>query len=219
MRKTSNGAVKPITPLGQARQVEQAQVKPSKQFKKWRSVEQLLGYKGFTNDDHHYLVLAHDWGYAEICRIPGVGLTALPDNMLSQPTQEFTEFLQHYDPDWSFIATQFPATTAQQQLSLNHDYLKVEQALVNCHDNQQRQMLTTQLRYINESLQIATAVEKTLKSQEYLALIFGDTPAELTERVATLFQRQGHYLRFELLGLDRKIKFLYSLNNMNDKKI
>lgn len=33
MRKTSNGAVKPITPLGQARQVEQAQVKPSKQFK------------------------------------------------------------------------------------------------------------------------------------------------------------------------------------------
>ncbi|MGA3534404.1 hypothetical protein ACA600_17190, partial [Lactiplantibacillus plantarum] len=64
-------------------------MKPSKQFKKWRSVEQLLGYKGFTNDDHHYLVLAHDWGYAGICRIPGVGLTALPDNMLSQPTQEF----------------------------------------------------------------------------------------------------------------------------------
>ncbi|MGA3534390.1 hypothetical protein ACA600_17110, partial [Lactiplantibacillus plantarum] len=111
-----------------------------------------------------------------------------------------TEFLQRYDPDWSFIATQFPATTAQQQLSLNHDYLKVEQALVNCHDDQQRQMLTTRLRYINESLQIATAVEKTLKSQEYLALIFGDTPAELTERVATLFQRQGHYLRFEPLG-------------------
>lgn len=219
MHKTSNGAVKAVTPLGQVRQVEKSQVNPSRQFKKWRSVEQLLGYKGFTNDDHHYLILSHDWGYAEIFRIPGVGLTSLPDNMLGQPTQEFTEFLQRYDPDWSFIATQFPATTAQQQLSLNHDYLKVEQALVNCHDAQQRQMLTTRLRYINESLQIATAVEKTLKSQEYLALIFGETPAELNERLQDLTHRQGHYLRFEALSLDRKIKFLYSLNNMNDKKI
>lgn len=202
-----------------AKKSESAQDNQVNQYKKWRSVEQILDYKRFTDDDRHYLVLRRDWGFADIRRIPGVGLTSLPDNMLNQPTGEFTDFLQRYDPDWSFIATQFPATTARQQTSLNRDYLKVEQELVNCTDEQQRVMLRTRLKYINESLQIAMAVEKTLKSQEYLALFFGQTIAELDERISAVNNRQSHYLQFTPIDLERKQKLLYSLNNMNDKKI
>ncbi|MBS0935694.1 hypothetical protein [Lactiplantibacillus plantarum] len=208
----------PATPLMAAKQQAQAEL-TTKEAKKILSMEKLLGYQGFTTDEHHYLVLSDNRGFAEICRIPGVGLTSLPDNMLSQPTGELTGFLQRYDADWTFIATQFPATTARQQTHLSQDYLRAEQKLIACDEPEQRQALTTRLQYINEALQIARAVEKTLKNQEYLALIFAPTVRELTERMGLLRQRRGQYLNFEPLTLERKTTFLYSLNNMADKKI
>lgn len=208
----------PTTPLLAAKQQAQAAV-PPKALRKLLSMDDLLGYQGFTPDEHHYLVLKNQRGYAEICRIPGVGLTSLPDNMLDQPTGEWTRFLRRYEHDWSFVATQFPATTAKQQGHLRHDYLRVEQQLIACQDPLTRQTLRTRLQYIDEALQIAVRVERTLKNQEYLALIFAPTVRELNERVSWLRQRQGQYFNFTPLSLARKTTFLYSLNNMNDKKL
>ncbi|WP_076657692.1 hypothetical protein [Lactiplantibacillus plantarum] len=66
-----------LTPLMASKRSESDQEDQVKQYKKWRSVEQILDYKGFTDDDRHYLVLRRDWGFADIRRIP---VSQLQDN-------------------------------------------------------------------------------------------------------------------------------------------
>lgn len=204
------------TPLQQAKMAEQKQVFD---IKKWKDINELIGYKRITNDKNHYIVLKKDYGFADIRRIPGAPLSSLPDTMLNKPTNSLTKLLQRYDPDWSFVATQFPATTDKQQLSFSQDYIKVQDQLIKAENSHEIQALKTRLEYIEEELKVAKNVEKVLKNQEYFAVIFGKNIPELTERINTLNEYSNQYIHFESLSLERKEMFLYSLNNMADKKI
>lgn len=206
------------TPLQQAKQIERNQ-KQRFDLKKWKDIYQLIGYKRITNDKHHFIVLKKDFGYAEICRIPGAPLSSLPDTMVNKPTSSLTRLLQRFDPDWSFVATQFPATTDKQQLSFGQDYIKVQEQLVKAKEQHEIKALKTRLSYIEEELNVAKNVEKVLKNQEYFAIVFGKNIKELNERLSTLDRYSDQYIHFEPLSLERKEMFLYSLNNMADKKI
>ncbi|WP_413628342.1 hypothetical protein R4B61_07480 (plasmid) [Fructilactobacillus vespulae] len=193
--------------------MDKTKVKKEKRNKK-RTIIDLMGYKKITSDNHHYLCLK-DGTYCNLLKVPGIGLDSYPNSEYMDITDGFTSFLRQYVYDITFITTQFPASTQEQQIYWNQKLFKAQSDLQKTRDQKERTKLQIKIRYIKESLSVTRNVEQQLENQEYIVLIFAKNPRELNMKCQDIKQYGGKYIQFQDMDLKRKQQLLFKINNMN----
>lgn len=185
-----------------------------KERHKRHSILDLLNYKNITDDDNHFIVLK-DGTYCNFLQVPGVGLDSFPGNKYGEITDGFTHFLRQYVYDLTFLTTQFPASTQEQQIYWNRRLFKVQTKIQESHDSNQRKQLRTKERYIKQSLRVVKNVEQQLENQEYICFVFAKTKRDLLSRCTDVKHYGEQYLSFNDIDLKRKKQLLFKINNMN----
>lgn len=166
------------------------------------STKELLGFINVDDDDDS---IRMNNGYIDIFQIDSKDIYSLTDVEITMNVYNFIAFLRAYPFDIKLITMNFPVNTLKQQ-----EFIKKK--IKECDNEKYYYELI-------EELEQLVRLEATKQNREFYMMIFIKDTEDKESIKRTLFRSQNIAVQLMPLPLEKKLKILFKLNNINTKLI
>lgn len=142
-------------------------------------------------------------GYLDIYQINTRDTSNLSDDERKVYVYSFIAFLRNFVEDFKIIIMNFPVNTVKQQ-----EY--IEGRIADCKDE-------IFINYLEEELEKLRFMEKHRNNKEFFLMVFMKNKNEKDNMMKKIELVQNIAVPLRQLDLEKKIKILFKLNNMNTK--
>lgn len=142
-------------------------------------------------------------GYLNIYQIKGKDVDGLSEFEEENIIKNFMRFLRIYIYDLKIIMMNFPINTTEQQEYILRKIKKSNKDLYK--------------KFLYEKLDELVDLEKNKTNIEYYIMIFIDKEESSLEKVRTLMRSRNKDCNLLPLTLEKKLRIVYKLNNLNTK--
>lgn len=142
-------------------------------------------------------------GYFNIYQVSGKDVDSLSLEEQEELIRNFMFFLREFIHDFKIIVMNFPVNTSKQQTYI--------QKRINKTNNELYKIL------LNEKLEKLIELEKTKTNIEYYIMIFIDKEDSVNDILNNLIRSTNKDIHLSEIDLEKKLKVLYKLNNLNSK--
>lgn len=142
-------------------------------------------------------------GYLNIYQIKGKDVDGLSEFEEENIIKNFMRFLRIYIYDLKIIMMNFPINTTEQQEYILRKIKKSNKELYK--------------KFLYEKLDELVDLEKNKTNIEYYIMIFIDKEESSLEKVRTLMRSRNKDCNLLPLTLEKKLRIVYKLNNLNSK--
>ncbi|MGU8478192.1 hypothetical protein ACV3RY_14540 [Clostridium perfringens] len=183
---------------------KKAKYQEQKELKKERkntlpSTRRVLPFIDIDEDD----VFITKQGYLDIYQINTRDTINLSESERKVYVYSFIAFLRNFVEDFKIIIMNFPVNTVKQQ-----EY--IESRIINCKNE-------IYINYLKEELDKLKFMEKHRNNKEYFLMVFMKNEADRDAMMKKIELVQNIAVPLRQLDLEKKIKILFKLNNMNTK--
>lgn len=163
------------------------------------STRKVLQFADIDEDD----VFITKQGYLDIYQINTRDTSNLSDDERKVYVYSFIAFLRNFVEDFKIIIMNFPVNTIKQQ-----EY--IEGRIADCKDE-------IFINYLEEELEKLRFMEKHRNNKEFFLMVFMKNKNEKDNMTKKVELVQNIAVPLRQLDLEKKIKILFKLNNMNTK--
>lgn len=163
------------------------------------STRKVLPFADIDEDD----VFITKQGYLDIYQINTRDTSNLSDDERKVYVYSFIAFLRNFVEDFKIIIMNFPVNTVKQQ-----EY--IEGRIANCKNE-------IFINYLEEELEKLRFMEKHRNNKEFFLMVFMKNKNEKDNMMKKIELVQNIAVPLRQLDLEKKIKILFKLNNMNTK--
>ena len=163
------------------------------------STRKVLPFIDIDEDD----VFITKQGYLDIYQINTRDTSNLSDDERKVYVYSFIAFLRNFVEDFKIIIMNFPVNTVKQQ-----EY--IEGRIANCKNE-------IFINYLEEELEKLRFMEKHRNNKEFFLMVFMKNKNEKDNMMKKIELVQNIAVPLRQLDLEKKIKILFKLNNMNTK--
>lgn len=163
------------------------------------STRKLLPFIDIDEED----VFITKQGYLDIYQINTRDTTNLSESERKVYVYSFIAFLRNFVEDFKIIIMNFPVNTVRQQ-----EY--IEGRIANCKNK-------IYLPHLQEELEKLKFMEKHRNNKEYFLMVFMKNKNERDNMMKKIELVQNVAVPLKQIDLEKKIKILFKLNNMNTK--
>ena len=163
------------------------------------STRKVLPFIDIDEDD----VFITKQGYLDIYQINTRDTSNLSDDERKVYVYSFIAFLRNFVEDFKIIIMNFPVNTVKQQ-----EY--IEGRIAECKDK-------IFINYLEEELEKLRFMEKHRNNKEFFLMVFMKNKNEKDNMTKKVELVQNIAVPLRQLDLEKKIKILFKLNNMNTK--
>lgn len=163
------------------------------------STRKVLPFADIDEDD----VFITKQGYLDIYQINTRDTSNLSDDERKVYVYSFIAFLRNFVEDFKIIIMNFPVNTVKQQ-----EY--IEGRIADCKDE-------IFINYLEEELEKLRFMEKHRNNKEFFLMVFMKNKNEKDNMTKKVELVQNIAVPLRQLDLEKKIKILFKLNNMNTK--
>lgn len=163
------------------------------------STRKVLPFIDVDEDD----VFMTKQGYLDIYQISTIDTTNLSETERKVYVYSFIAFLRNFVEDFKIIIMNFPVNTVRQQ-----EY--IESKIASCKNK-------IYMNYLKEELDKLKFMEKHRNNKEYFLMVFMKNKADRDSMIKKIELVQNIAVPLNQLDLEKKIKILFKLNNMNTK--
>ncbi|HAT4340531.1 TPA: hypothetical protein I9094_002824 [Clostridium perfringens] len=186
------------------KQEKKAKYQEQKELKKERkntlpSTRRVLPFIDIDEDD----IFITKQGYLDIYQINTRDTINLSESERKVYVYSFIAFLRNFVEDFKIIIMNFPVNTVKQQ-----EY--IEGRIANCKNE-------IYINYLKEELDKLKFMEKHRNNKEYFLMVFMKNEADRDAMMKKIELVQNIAVPLRQLDLEKKIKILFKLNNMNTK--
>ncbi|MDK0553515.1 hypothetical protein ACV3OB_15045 [Clostridium perfringens] len=186
------------------KQEKKAKYQEQKELKKERkntlpSTRRVLPFIDIDEDD----IFITKQGYLDIYQINTRDTINLSESERKVYVYSFIAFLRNFVEDFKIIIMNFPVNTVKQQ-----EY--IESRIANCKNE-------IYINYLKEELDKLKFMEKHRNNKEYFLMVFMKNEADRDATMKKIELVQNIAVPLRQLDLEKKIKILFKLNNMNTK--
>ncbi|MGU9007998.1 hypothetical protein ACV3YZ_14595 [Clostridium perfringens] len=186
------------------KQEKKAKYQEQKELKKERkntlpSTRRVLPFIDIDEDD----IFITKQGYLDIYQINTRDTINLSESERKVYVYSFIAFLRNFVEDFKIIIMNFPVNTVKQQ-----EY--IESRIANCKNE-------IYINYLKEELDKLKFMEKHRNNKEYFLMVFMKNEADRDAMMKKIELVQNIAVPLRQLDLEKKIKILFKLNNMNTK--
>ncbi|ELC8371503.1 hypothetical protein [Clostridium perfringens] len=142
-------------------------------------------------------------GYLNIYQVNGKDVDSLSNYEQEDLIRNFMFFLREFIYDFKIVAMNFPVNTSEQQTYI--------QKKINITENELYKI------FLNEKLEKLIELEKTKTNIEYYIIIFIDKEDSSNDVLNNLIRSTNKDISLSEIDLEKKLKVLYKLNNLNSK--
>lgn len=139
-------------------------------------------------------------GYLDILQITAKDIYSFSDYETNLNIYNFISFLKGYVDDVKLVSMKFPVSTLSQQNNIKKKLEVIQNPIY--------------IKFLNEKLEELIFLEGHRSNREFFILVFGKDEDTLHN---SLFRNENISIRFKKLSLEKKLKILFKLNNMNTK--
>lgn len=186
------------------KQEKKAKYQEQKELKKERkntlpSTRRVLPFIDIDEDD----IFITKQGYLDIYQINTRDTINLSESERKVYVYSFIAFLRNFVEDFKIIIMNFPVNTVKQQ-----EY--IEGRIADCINE-------IYINYLKEELDKLKFMEKHRNNKEYFLMVFMKNEADRDAMMKKIELVQNIAVSLRQLDLEKKIKILFKLNNMNTK--
>lgn len=163
------------------------------------STRKVLPFIDIDEDD----VFITKQGYLDIYQINTRDTSNLSDDERKVYVYSFIAFLRNFVEDFKIIIMNFPVNTVKQQ-----EY--IEGRIADCKNE-------IFINYLEEELEKLRFMEKHRNNKEFFLMVFMKNENERDNMMKKIELVQNIAVPLRQLDLEKKIKILFKLNNMNTK--
>ncbi|EDT14315.1 hypothetical protein [Clostridium perfringens] len=163
------------------------------------STRRVLPFIDIDEDD----IFITKQGYLDIYQINTRDTINLSESERKVYVYSFIAFLRNFVEDFKIIIMNFPVNTVRQQ-----EY--IEGRIANCKNE-------IYINYLKEELDKLKFMEKHRNNKEYFLMVFMKNEADRDAMMKKIELVQNIAIPLRQLDLEKKIKILFKLNNMNTK--
>ncbi|XZM35350.1 hypothetical protein ACSXAY_18500 (plasmid) [Clostridium perfringens] len=163
------------------------------------STRKVLPFIDIDEDD----VFITKQGYLDIYQINTRDTSNLSEDERKVYVYSFIAFLRNFVEDFKIIIMNFPVNTVKQQ-----EY--IEGRIADCKDE-------IFINYLEEELEKLRFMEKHRNNKEFFLMVFMKNKNEKDNMMKKIELVQNIAVPLRQLDLEKKIKILFKLNNMNTK--
>ncbi|EJT6665714.1 MAG: hypothetical protein E6Y31_12645 [Clostridium perfringens] len=163
------------------------------------STRRVLPFIDIDEDD----IFITKQGYLDIYQINTRDTINLSESERKVYVYSFIAFLRNFVEDFKIIIMNFPVNTVRQQ-----EY--IEGRIENCKNE-------IYINYLKEELDKLKFMEKHRNNKEYFLMVFMKNEADRDAMMKKIEIVQNIAVPLRQLDLEKKIKILFKLNNMNTK--
>lgn len=163
------------------------------------STRKVLPFIDIDEDD----VFITKQGYLDIYQINTRDTSNLSEDERKVYVYSFIAFLRNFVEDFKIIIMNFPVNTVKQQ-----EY--IEGRIANCKNE-------IYMNYLEEELEKLKFMEKHRNNKEFFLMVFMKNKNERDNMMKKIELVQNIAVPLRQLDLEKKIKILFKLNNMNTK--
>lgn len=163
------------------------------------STRKVLPFIDIDEDD----VFITKQGYLDIYQINTRDTSNLSEDERKVYVYSFIAFLRNFVEDFKIIIMNFPVNTVKQQ-----EY--IEGRIANCKNE-------IYMNYLEEELEKLRFMEKHRNNKEFFLMVFMKNENERDNMMKKIELVQNIAVPLRQLDLEKKIKILFKLNNMNTK--
>lgn len=163
------------------------------------STRKVLPFIDIDEDD----VFITKQGYLDIYQINTRDTSNLSDDERKVYVYSFIAFLRNFVEDFKIIIMNFPVNTVKQQ-----EY--IEGRIADCKNE-------IFINYLEEELEKLRFMEKHRNNKEFFLMVFMKNKNEKDNMMKKIELVQNIAVPLRQLDLEKKIKILFKLNNMNTK--
>ncbi|EPB8167273.1 hypothetical protein ACRTAK_002957 [Clostridium perfringens] len=163
------------------------------------STRRVLPFIDIDEDD----IFITKQGYLDIYQINTRDTINLSESERKVYVYSFIAFLRNFVEDFKIIIMNFPVNTVRQQ-----EY--IEGRIANCKNE-------IYINYLKEELDKLKFMEKHRNNKEYFLMVFMKNEADRDAMMKKIEFVQNIAVPLRQLDLEKKIKILFKLNNMNTK--
>ncbi|EDT14223.1 hypothetical protein [Clostridium perfringens] len=163
------------------------------------STRKVLPFIDIDEDD----VFITKQGYLDIYQINTRDTSNLSEDERKVYVYSFIAFLRNFVEDFKIIIMNFPVNTVKQQ-----EY--IEGRIANCKNE-------IYMNYLEEELEKLKFMEKHRNNKEFFLMVFMKNKNERDNMIKKIELVQNIAIPLRQLDLEKKIKILFKLNNMNTK--
>lgn len=163
------------------------------------STRKVLPFADIDEDD----VFITKQGYLDIYQINTRDTSNLSDDERKVYVYSFIAFLRNFVEDFKIIIMNFPVNTVKQQ-----EY--IEGRIADCKNE-------IFINYLEEELEKLRFMEKHRNNKEFFLMVFMKNKNEKDNMMKKIELVQNIAVPLRQLDLEKKIKILFKLNNMNTK--
>ncbi|EDT23158.1 hypothetical protein KCL53_001734 [Clostridium perfringens] len=163
------------------------------------STRRVLPFIDIDEDD----IFITKQGYLDIYQINTRDTINLSESERKVYVYSFIAFLRNFVEDFKIIIMNFPVNTVRQQ-----EY--IEGRIENCKNE-------IYINYLKEELDKLKFMEKHRNNKEYFLMVFMKNEADRDAMMKKIELVQNIAVPLRQLDLEKKIKILFKLNNMNTK--
>lgn len=141
-------------------------------------------------------------GYMDLFQIESIDIKSMNEVEYNTLILSFTKLLKSYTDDMKIISMNYPSDTSRQQQYLN-------KIISNCNNE-------NHMRFLEHRLRQLKTIEEKRTNREFFLMIFGRDDKEMINNryIALTSSRE---LQVYEIDIDKKIKIIRKLNNMNSK--
>lgn len=186
------------------KQEKKAKYQEQKELKRERkntlpSTRRVLPFIDIDEDD----IFITKQGYLDIYQINTRDTINLSESERKVYVYSFIAFLRNFVEDFKIIIMNFPVNTVKQQ-----EY--IEGRIADCINE-------IYINYLKEELDKLKFMEKHRNNKEYFLMVFMKNEADRDAMMKKIELVQNIAVPLRQLDLEKKIKILFKLNNMNTK--
>lgn len=140
--------------------------------------------------------------YLDMLQIESMDINSMNEYDIRAYILSLTSLLKIYLDDIKIISMNFPANTQIQQNYMNK---KIKECNNDVH-----------FKFLNIKKEQLEAIERIRTNREYYIMIYGQSEEELEKNKSMLFSSSAS-IKINEINIEKKIKILKKLNNMNSK--
>ncbi|CAM2078665.1 MAG: hypothetical protein NSGCLCUN01_02866 [uncultured Clostridium sp.] len=141
-------------------------------------------------------------GFLDILQIESIDIKSMNDVEYNTYILSFTNLLQSYTEDMKIISMNYPADTSIQQKYLS-------KKIAECNN-------TNQMKFLEHRMKQLKTIEDKRTNREFFLMIFAKDDKEMINNKELALSSNRELQVFEM-DIEKKIKILKKLNNMNSK--
>lgn len=161
-----------------------------------KTTKDFLPFLDIDDDD----VFITKYGYMEIYQIETKDIYSLNDYEMELHKFSLITFLRNCVSDFKIVSMNFPVNTRTQQEYINNKLEKANNPIA--------------IKFLEEKKSQFEFLESNRTNQEYFLLVFSKDKKEVTRNI---MQHQNRAMAFNQIDVEKKLKILFKLNNLNTK--